>query len=103
MGAQSQAFLAIILRKFCCLKTTTYRTLQVFPTIVMILEFGTALVGVLIVLALATKIEFPVKEYLVDTLFRGLDNKRNAFSFHTIILQDLVPVVKPYLSNSWLI
>jgi len=42
-----------------------------------------ALVGVLVILALAAEVKFPIEEYLVDTLLRGLDNKRNAFSFHT--------------------
>jgi hypothetical protein len=83
MATQSQAFFTDFLWIFCCLKTTTYRTLQVFPTVVMILEFGTALVGVLIVLALAAEVIIPVKEHLMDTLFRGLNNKTNAFSFHT--------------------
>ena len=61
------------------------------------------LVGMLIILALATKVEFPVEEDLMDTLLRGLNNETNAFSFHTIMLQDLDPVVKPYLLNSWLV
>jgi hypothetical protein len=39
----------------------------------------------------------------MDTLLRGLNNETNAFSFHTIMLQDLDPVVKPYLLNSWLV
>ena len=68
----------------------------------MILEFGTALVGMLIVLALTAEVTFPIEKCLVDTLLRGLDNERNAFSFHTIILQELDPDVKSYLLNSWL-
>ena len=56
----------------------------------------------LVVLALAAKVALPVEKCLVDTLLRGLDNERNAFSFHTIILQDLDPIVKSYLLNSCL-
>jgi hypothetical protein len=66
------------------------------------LKFGAALVGVLIILALTSEVTLPVEEGLMDSLLRGLDNERNAFSFHTIILQDLEPVVKIYLLNSWL-
>lgn len=54
----------------------------------------------LIVLALTAEVVIPVEEYTVYSLLRGLDNERNVFSFHTIILQDLDPVVKSYLPNS---
>jgi hypothetical protein len=37
----------------------------------------------LVVLAFTAEVEFPIEEDLVDTLLRGLDNERNAFSFHT--------------------
>jgi hypothetical protein len=46
------------------------------------LKFGAALVGVLIILALTAEVKIPVKKHFVYTLFRGLDNERNVFSFH---------------------
>jgi hypothetical protein len=47
-----------------------------------VLKFRAALVGVLIILALTAEVALPVKESLMDSLLRGLDNERNAFSFH---------------------
>jgi hypothetical protein len=37
----------------------------------------------LVVLALTAEVALPVKESLMDSLLRGLDNERDAFSFHT--------------------
>jgi hypothetical protein len=47
-----------------------------------VLKFRAALVGVLIILALTSEVTLPVEESPVDSLLRGLNNERNAFSFH---------------------